>query len=681
MTVCSRLLISSILLTSLAPATAEESLGKQRPNVVFILCDDLGYGDLGVFFQNRGAGERKPRVSMHATPKLDGLAAQGMQLRGHYTGAPVCAPARATLLSGRHQGHTNVRDNQFDKALADDHTLATVLKQAGYRTGCIGKWGLQGDGDMPAHPMRRGFDEYFGYIAHAAGHAHYPKENKKALHDGMNRVGADYDKCYTTDLFTARAKKFMIDHRRDHADQPFFLLLAYDTPHAKTQLPSCAFPEGGGLSGGLKWIGKAGEMINTAKGTPDSWYYPEHENATWKNPAGNERPWPDVAKRYASMVRRIDDGVADLTATLKDLGIERDTLVVFTSDNGPSKESYLKGKDGAGYSREFDPGFLRGYGPFDGIKRDCYEGGVRVGAIVRWPGTVAAGKISDRASQFQDWMPTFCEMAGLPAPAETDGVSLLPELSGKGERRDSTIYVEYSSESKTPPQPDFLASRRGAARNQMQMIRFGDLVGVRHDIRSHETDFEIYDVMKDPSQRKNLASGMTDLQQQMKDRVLQIRRPDSTAPRAYADELAVPPAPPKFKTKPGLEVRTYQMKPAWPVDDTGLTPASTEVLPTPAAVKGKGNAVLLRGWLRVERDGEYQFTLPSACKAVLKLHAATVIDQSQAPLPEGGSVRLKAGLHPMTLSVIAGDEGAELMWSADGNELAPVAAEFFATGI
>lgn len=663
---------------AVAPAAS-----RPRPNIVFILTDDLGYGDLGVFFQNSGAGGREPRVAMKATPQLDRLAAGGMQLRGHYTAAPVCAPARASFLTGVHQGHADVRDNQFDKALEDHHTVAGVLKQAGYRTACIGKWGLQGGKQMPAHPLKRGFDEYFGYIGHGAGHAHYPKEDRKALHDGMEEVGGDYDKCYTTDLFTARAKKFIIDHRRERKEQPFFLYLAYDTPHAKTQLPSCAYPEGSGTGGGLQWLGRPGEMINTARGTPDTWYHPEHAEATWRDPGrpGNAAPWPDVAKRYATMVRRIDDAVGDLAATLKDLGIERDTLLVFTSDNGPSKESYLKGRDGNGYKREFDPGFFRGYGPFDGIKRDCYEGGVRVGAIVHWPGSVPPGRTSGRPGQFHDWLPTFCEMAGLPAPARTDGVSLLPELLGKGERRDSTVYVEYFNGSKTPAQPDFLASRRGAPRRQMQMIRSGNWVGVRHDIRSHDDDFEIYDVVDDPGQRKNLAAGMKDLQQRMKDRVLQIRRPDPAAPRPYADDLPVPPAAPPTRTKPGLEARVFPAAP-WPVDDLSLPPATAHHLTRVGLPPGvvAGQAVVLRGWLKVEKDGDHLLRLPPSSRAVLKLHGATVIDHDRGSVSADGRIKLKAGFHPLMISVLSAGGPLELKWSIDGAAEAEVPAECFFTG-
>ena len=427
-----------------------------KPNILFILCDDLGYGDVGVFFQNLRQKQAEP---CHFTPKIDTMAAEGIQLPHHYCPAPVCAPSRASLLLGVHQGHANVRDNQFDKELDHNHTLATVMKGAGYATAAIGKWGLQGKPapappDWPAHPLNRGFDYYYGYIRHADGHEHYPKEGiyrkPKEVWDNRTEVSTNLDKCYTTDLFTARAKHWLADHQRTNASQPFFLYLAYDTPHATLELPTQAYPPGGGTNGGLQWLGQPGHMINTASGTVDSWYHPDYASATWdhdKNPSTPPVPWPDVYKRFATDVRRIDDCVGDLLQLLKDLGLDQNTLVVFTSDNGPSRESYLK--------EPYEPTFFHSFGPFDGIKRDCWEGGLRVGAIARWPGRVPANRVSPLPCAFWDWMPTFAAMAGLPAPARSDGVSLLPTLTGRSVQRPSTIYVEYFLAGRTPKYDEF----------------------------------------------------------------------------------------------------------------------------------------------------------------------------------------------------------------------------------
>jgi arylsulfatase A-like enzyme len=243
-------LLSAVLVGICSIAGAAE-----RPNVIFILADDLGYGDYGAFYQNLRKAKGDRSEPWHVTPNLDRFAAEGLQLRGHYCGAPVCAPSRASLLLGVHQGHANVRDNQFDKALEDNHTLGTVMRGAGYATAAIGKWGLQGGPperspeaeraqpkDLPGFPTHRGFDYYFGYLSHYDGHFHYPKEDGRHIWDGEREISKDLAGCYTTDLFTARAKKWISDQRARKPKQPFFLYLAYDTPHAKLLLLPGEFP-------------------------------------------------------------------------------------------------------------------------------------------------------------------------------------------------------------------------------------------------------------------------------------------------------------------------------------------------------------------------------------------------------------------------------------------------------
>ena len=311
------------------------------------------------------------------------MAANGATMPQHYCAAPVSAPSRASIMLGVSQGHANVRDNEFDKALEDNYTVGNVLQKAGYTTAAIGKWGLQGlgkDTNWPAHPLNRGFDYYYGYMRHKDGHEHYPKEG---LYDGLKEVwenrtevSKDLDKCYTGDLWTAVAKRWIVDHEKGNdANKPFFMYLAYDTPHAVLELPTQAYPEGGGLKGGMQWLGTPGQMINTASGKVDSWVHPDYVNATWdddNNPATPEVTWPDTYKRQATIVRRIDSEVGDLIQLFKDLRIDSNTLIVFTSDNGPSNESYLP--------KNFvpnNPDFFNSFGPFDGIKRDCWEGGTK----------------------------------------------------------------------------------------------------------------------------------------------------------------------------------------------------------------------------------------------------------------------------------------------------------------
>ena len=453
----------------------------QTPNIIFVLCDDLGYGDIGVFYQNQRATLNDRSIPFFSTPNIATLARDGVQLKQHYCGAPVCAPSRASLLTGVTQGNASVRDNQFDKELANTHTLGTVLQKAGYATAAFGKWGLQGGvlpkknkktkkieqpgsnslEKWPAYPTKRGFDYYFGYVRHVDGHFHYPKEDGREVWENDRELSANLDKCYTTDLFTARAKKWITEQTVTHPRQPFFVYLAYDTPHAKLENPPCAYPSGGGLKGGVQWTGKPHAMLNTATGKVDGYMFPKYASATWdndRNPATPEVPWPDVQKRYANDVRRIDFAVGDLRQLLKDLNIDDNTLVVFTSDNGPSIESYLK--------ENYAPTFFRGYGPFDGIKRDTWEAGIREPTLARWPVAIPSGRVDKTASGQWDWLATFCELARVPIPAASDGVSLVPSLTGKGTQMPGTIYIEYFNGGTTPKFGDFSPEHRGRRRGQ-----------------------------------------------------------------------------------------------------------------------------------------------------------------------------------------------------------------------
>ncbi len=634
-----------------------------KPNVIFVLCDDLGYGDYGVFFQNLRRKNADRSEPWHLTPQLDTMANEGVQLRQHYCPAPVCAPSRASLLLGVHQGHSNVRDNQFDKAIENNHTLGTVMRGAGYATAAIGKWGLQGGpsreqkaandktdskdltpDDWPGYPTKRGFDDFFGYVRHRDGHAHYPKEDGKEVWANDQEISADLAGCYTADLFTARAKKWIVDQHSKDPKKPFFLYLAFDTPHAKLQLPPAPYPEGGGLQGGLQWTGEKGRMINTADGTPDSYMHPAYAKQTWDHdddPATPEKPWPDVYKRYAVDVRRIDDCLGDLLQLVDDLGIDDNTLVVFTTDNGPSRESYLP--------ENYEPTFFNSFGPFDGIKRDTWEGGIRVGAVVRWPGGAAGNRVSEVPSQFHDWMPTFAELAGVPAPARCDGTSLVPTLTGKGEQETPLVYVEYFNGQKTPNYPEFEAKRRGGVRKQMQAIRDGDLVGVRYNVKSQSDPFEIYNVVDDPKQTKNLADQLPEKQQELHDAVLRLRRPNESAPRPYDDELI--PAVAVDNVKHRVKWQTYTVDAPWLARLDDLTPersgegANTlEECPHLPA----GQSQLISGLIHIPADGKYTFSLPAGVTSVLRLHDATVLDAGFVPSAEAvsGSVNLAAGMHP-----------------------------------
>ncbi len=668
----------SLLPLLLALAGGADAAAAARPNIVFILCDDLGYGDLGVFFQNQRRAANDRREPCHLTPRLDTLAAQGLQLRQHYSPAPVCAPSRASFLLGVHQGHANVRDNQFDKALETNHTVATVLRQAGYATGCIGKWGLQGAGANAAtwssYPTRCGFDDYFGYVRHGDGHEHYPKEGTyggaKEVWDNGREVSADLDACYTTDLFTARAKQWIVERHADDPARPFFLFLAYDTPHAVLELPTMAYPAGGGLGGGLQWLGTPGQMINTATGAVDSYVHPDYSGATYDDDGNGdtaEVAWPAVYKRYATSVRRIDDAVGDLRKLLGDLGIADNTLIVFTSDNGPSNEDYLN------FTVNYRPDFFNSFGPFDGMKRDCWEGGIRVGALACWPGNIGTNRVSNLPCSFPDWLPTFADLAGVPAPARSDGVSLAPTLTGSGTQRTPTVYVEYAYSGTTPAYAEFQAAKRGRARNQMQAIRHGDYLGVRYDIQSHADDFEIYDVVNDPRETVNLASANAALQLQLKDRVLRLRRPDGAAPRPYDAEPV--PALASVATVSGVVWRACSAAFPWVPELTALPPSSTGTVARPdLGIRPRDTDIglLFSGYLRVPATGSYTFFLTTDARALLRLHEATVLDADFAytgGTERSASATLTAGLHPFRLYYARGTGGTPalaLQWSGPG---------------
>ncbi len=672
-----------MILRSFAPllATACGVLAQEaapKPNILFIFCDDLGYGDVGVFHQNERAAKKQRSIPYFHTPHLDGLAREGIQFRQHYCAAPVCAPSRASLLTGTHQGHSPIRDNQFDKELPDTLTLGSVLKLAGYATAAFGKWGLQGAPNKaekrgqifpagvkfpgwPSIPVDRGFDHFFGYVRHRDGHYHYPVEDKKQVWENKTEVSAGMELCFTTDLFTAAAKKWIVDQHRKDPDQPFMVYLAHDTPHAILQNPPCAYPEGGGLEGGVQWIGEKGRMINTTHGTYDGWMHPDYARATWdhdRNPETEEQAWPDVQRRYANNVRRIDDTVGDLCTLLADLGIAENTLVIFSSDNGPSQESYLKNKP-------YHPTFFHGFGPFDGIKRDTLEGGLRVPTIARWPKLTRAGRVTKKPSGHWDWLPTFAEAAGLTAPAASDGVSLMPTLSGKSLQAPSTIYCEYAVGGKTPNYEPFAPCNRGRPRDQMQVIHLDGYKGIRTGIKEGTEAFRIYDLKKDPKETLDLADkqGMADVQKNMQAAVLQNRLPNPSAKRPYDETLI--PAQLGLDTKlvSGFSFQSFNDQWPWMPQFHSLGKATIqgkasclaqalEVLDSTAQRSEKHRpplALELRSSVRIPQDGRYQFKISGQGHSMLFVHNIRLISenrnagqyQMEAALP------LKAGWHPI----------------------------------
>ncbi|WP_315853779.1 arylsulfatase [Roseiconus lacunae] len=655
---------------------AETDAGSSdRPNVIFILLDDMGWGDFGVLHQN-GLSDHK----RHRTPMLDQMASEGMQLRAHYCPAPVCAPSRSSLLSGVHQGHTEVRDNQFDKALADNHTLASVMKAAGYETWLVGKYGLQGGAERKgddtatpdqweAYPTKRGFDQFYGYVRHRDGHVHYPADewnlgdseshrSPKQVWFNDQEVSSDLSKCYTTDLFAARSKDWIINHAKGNSDKPFFLYLAFDTPHAALQLPSVEFPKGYGVEGGLQWTGKPGEMINTAKGTIDSYRHPEYTG----------QGWSDAEERFATMVRRIDNAVGDLLQTLKDLSIDDNTMVVISCDNGPHHESYLQTLDGKRVN--YTPESFQSYGPFDGTKRDVWEGGIRVGTLAWWPGKIASGSKSDQPSQFHDWMPTFARVAGIAPPARTDGVSLLPTLTGNGVQQPSQIYIEYFQGGRTTSYGDFEKRKRNQRRRQMQVVFVDGYKGVRVDIQDHQDAFAIYDLANDPKELKNLA-GTSDefdaIEKRMRDRVLQIRRTNASAPRPYDNE-PIPAS--ETKAIDGWHYSTFAGKFPFVPDVDDLEAGDLGIVEK-MEVSSVDGAVKFEGVFHADQTGWYEATLRCDTPTFARIHDAALIDADfgfQSGTTYQTKIRLAKGNHPVTITTLAeGTAKVELNWKYVGS--------------
>lgn len=661
-----------------------------KPNIIFILTDDLGYGDLGVFFQQQRMKANKRNQPFTITPFLDAMAREGAVLE-QYCAAPVCAPSRSSLLLGQSQGHANVRDNQFDKALENNYTLGNVLQMAGYKTVAIGKWGLQGNNGKsndaqkwPAHPLKRGFDEYLGYMRHGDGHEHYPKEGiyrgRKEVYHNYTEISEGLDKCYTGDLFTAYAKDYIRRHIAEKKEVPFFMYLSYDTPHAVLELPTQSYPKDFGLNGGLEWLGKAGKMINTASGTPDSWTDPQYAKATYdhdNNAETAEVPWPDTYKRYATITKRIDNQVQDILALLKDLQIDNNTLVVFTSDNGPSQESYLPQNFVSN-----EPTFFGSFGPFDGIKRDVWEGGIRVPCIAYWNQTIKPNTFVGRPSISYDWMATFLDAAGLQKPIRSDGVSLLPALTRKGGQHSSNIYIEYFQPGKTPDYEEFDSAHRKRQRNQMQMVRFGDTVAVRYDIKNAGDDFEIYNVRKDPQQITNLATSgkMEKLQTYLKGRVLQMRKTDSAARRPY-DNAVIPAAGVK-PAIPGLNSYRYQNNLPW-IHAVPATIKATKVSECKAFTDAKFNACKLEAYVYVPEDGRYTFNLECKGRAFLKVHDIALIDEDYgyAGGVQSESLFLAKGYHPIQVFYFrpnpSGDNHLQLTWGKSGEKPGPVSSSAY----
>lgn len=438
------LLFTSILflLTTACKNSAIESGSDTRPNIIYILTDDMGYGDLGCY----GQEEIK-------TPNIDKLANEGMRFLQHYAGSTVCAPSRSVLMTGVHTGHAWIRGNYGMKPmgqfpLADSIvTIAEILKEAGYRTGAIGKWGLGGP-ETEGDPMNQGFDHFFGYKCQSHAHNYYPEfiylnrdtfklKNVMPKPVASNQTGFATTRIdYTPDLFAKDAKEFISKNRKD----PFFLYLALTPPHVNNEAP--------------KGLGME---------VPDQGEY-----------AGKE--WPSVEIDKAAMITRMDSDIGSILVHLKEQGLDEHTIVFFSSDNGPHKEGSV------------NPEFFKSSGKFRGVKRDLYEGGIRVPFIANWPGKIKPGSISMHVSAFWDFLPTACEIAGIQIPGNTDGISFLNELTGKPQKKHESLYWEY------PVNSGKLA------------MRYQDWKAVMPNLRDNPNKIELYDLSVDPAETTDIAA-------------------------------------------------------------------------------------------------------------------------------------------------------------------------------
>ena len=432
---------------------AQEAAPATPPNIILIMADDLGYGELGCY------GQQKIR-----TPRIDQLASEGMRFTQFYSGSPLCAPSRCALMTGMHTGHAYVRDNQekgpwsnrvkqeYDTEFsgqrplpAQTTTVAELLKQHGYATAAIGKWGL-GHVGTPGAPTSQGFDLFYGYYCQRHAHNHYPaylwRNAEKEVLPG--NTGKDPSgETYSQDKFIENAKAFITSNH----DKPFFLYLPVTVPHLAIQAPEAAIDEYSDL--------------------------PETPYEGTDNYQKSDRPHAG----YAAMVTHLDKGVGEIVDLVEQLGLDERTLIIFTSDNGPT----YKRIGGA------DSDFFNSSAGLRGRKREMYEGGIRVPLIARWTKTIPADSESTAPAASWDLLPTLCDAAGIKPPAGIDGVDLLPVLKGdSGKASERNFYWELAD-------------------GKHQAVRMGRWKGVRANLTAGSQPWELYDLAADRSETANVA--------------------------------------------------------------------------------------------------------------------------------------------------------------------------------
>ena len=455
-----------------------------KPNIVYILADDLGYGDLSINGQKH-----------FSTPNIDRLAKGGMTFTNHYSGSTVCAPSRCALLTGMHTGHAQIRGHIEIEPEGQapmqpgTTTIPILLKKSGYVSGMFGKWGLGYPGSA-SDPMKF-FDEFYGHNCQRYAHRYYPAylwhNDKKVELDGNNWTDT---KTFAPDLIHENALKFIENNNSKKTGKPFFLYYTTTIPHAELIAPTDEILQ--------KFQGKFDERPYPGGNTKDLTRAPYGPNMDI--PAYCPQKSPKAV--FAALITRLDKQVGEIIEKLKELGIYDNTIVIFTSDNGPHAEGGIHPDD-------FD-----GNGKWRGMKRDLYEGGIHVPMIVSWPGKVKPGTTSDHISAFWDMLPTFCEIAKVDAPENIDGISMLPVLLGKDseQKQHDYLYWEFSEVSS-------------------QAIRKGDWKAIKNGVKGNpDAEIELYNLVEDPSEKMNVAPKHPEIVREMEVLFKQARVESKTFP-------------------------------------------------------------------------------------------------------------------------------------------------------
>ena len=449
-----------------------------KPNIIFILADDLGYGDLSFTGQSK-----------FQTPNIDQLAKDGMFFTQHYSGSTVCAPSRSTLMTGLHTGHTAIRGNKevrpegqypLDSSVV---TVAEILKSAGYTTGIFGKWGLGYPGSE-GDPNNQGFDEFYGYNCQRLGHNYYPyhlwHNQTKVVLEGNAGTNTE---TYAPDIIHDKAMAFMEENK----NQPFFMYYASIIPHAELLVPDSLLQ---------KFSGKF---------LPEKEYKGVDDGPGFRNgPYGSQA---ESHAAFAAMVYLLDKQVGQIREKIEELGIAENTLIIFSSDNGPHQEG------GA------DPDYFNSNAQFRGYKRNLTEGGIRLPMIAYWPNMIKPNSISDHVSAFWDFLPTACDIANVEKPDKIDGKSFLPELLGQKQAKHEFLYWEFT------------------ARGGKQAVRLGDWKGLRLDITNNpEAPIELYNLAIDPGEEDNVADEHPEIVKRIYDIMKNERTPSEVFPFEYEKE-------------------------------------------------------------------------------------------------------------------------------------------------